>query len=102
MEHAPGYQHPSHDVPRLSQATRDSSDAALSRARIHEKHQKKRRKERTQRGAKLEDKEGPGEPRGRGSFSRENSGDVQNGQNWYTIIYTFVFFGYIENKLDVF
>lgn len=40
-------------------ATRDSSDAAVSRARIHEKHQKKRRKERTQRGAKLEDGEDP-------------------------------------------
>ena len=31
-------------------ALRDSSDAAVSRARIHEKHQKKRRKERSKRG----------------------------------------------------
>jgi hypothetical protein len=45
---------------RVFKATRDSSDAAVSRARIHEKHQKKRRKERTQRGAKLDGEGAPG------------------------------------------
>lgn len=41
-----------------AEATRDSSDAQVSRARIHEKHQKKRRKERSQRGAKIPDEDG--------------------------------------------
>eukprot|EP00913_Durusdinium_trenchii_P018175 g17076.t1 len=53
-------------------ATRDSSDAQVSRARIHEKHQKKRRKERSQRGAKIPDEDG-GERGERSSPSRSPS-----------------------------